>query len=406
MADERCAHPEEGPPPRAATDRTSGRWLDRATAERLLRGDHPGNADHPDNADQPDIADHPDNAVAPAHLARADQLARALGSLAALAVPSVPDDEELPGEAAALAAFRKVHAERGPVLDVTPAAPRAQDGADTAVLVRIGGPAPRPGPARRRGPVRLGLAAALAVTLVGGLVAAGLGALPAPFDRQDPSPATASSPAAATPGPSRSPAPPAPESAASAGSGAGTPVPPDAAAGARPGPGGSPGGTSPAVPPAVPDRAPAGRPGAEVTACRAFGAGRALDPERRRALEGRAGGRALVRAYCARLLDPRHPSNPRPGGGKPDGKKGSGEKGDKKGGGKKDGGKKGDGKKRDRVKGDREKDRERERERERPRSRGLGGAWKKPGQVRDGAGGKRFPDGPRTGPRRTAPSRV
>ncbi|MGA5580483.1 hypothetical protein ACPCIY_04770 [Streptomyces thermodiastaticus] len=68
------------------------RWLDRDTAERLLRGEPPGTADT-------------------AVTARAERLARALDSLTAGLCPEPPADEELPGEAAALAAFRKARAE-------------------------------------------------------------------------------------------------------------------------------------------------------------------------------------------------------------------------------------------------------------------------------------------------------
>ncbi|MFD7342996.1 hypothetical protein ACFV9K_01585, partial [Streptomyces pharetrae] len=66
------------------------RWLDRETAERLLRGESP-------------------DAVDPAARDQAERLAETLGALSA---PPPPTSEELPGEAAALAAFRKVRAER------------------------------------------------------------------------------------------------------------------------------------------------------------------------------------------------------------------------------------------------------------------------------------------------------
>ncbi|MER5375695.1 hypothetical protein [Streptomyces sp. NPDC002553] len=95
MADERCAHPEDDEPSGdPAARRRPGRWLDGRTAKRLLDGDAP------------------DNAVAPAHRDEAERLARTLNALAALADPPVPPDEELPGEASALAAFRKIHADR------------------------------------------------------------------------------------------------------------------------------------------------------------------------------------------------------------------------------------------------------------------------------------------------------
>ncbi|EHN77872.1 hypothetical protein SMCF_2599, partial [Streptomyces coelicoflavus ZG0656] len=68
-------------------------WLDRETAELLLRGESPEGLESTD----------------PATRDRAGRLVAALGALSA---PPVPADGELPGEAAALAAFRKVRAER------------------------------------------------------------------------------------------------------------------------------------------------------------------------------------------------------------------------------------------------------------------------------------------------------
>ncbi|MER6789063.1 hypothetical protein ABT330_31330, partial [Streptomyces sp. NPDC000658] len=123
------------------------RWLDRETAERLLRGESP------------------DNAVDGAAGEEAERLARTLGALSALrgrphpAAAHPSDDEELPGEAAALAAFRKAHADRtdlavraagtDAVERTAPSGragrpPRAEVFAD-AGLVRIGGPLPRSG---------------------------------------------------------------------------------------------------------------------------------------------------------------------------------------------------------------------------------------------------------------------
>ncbi|MFF8969542.1 hypothetical protein [Streptomyces sp. NPDC014995] len=80
------------------------------TAERLLRGEAP------------------DNAVDPAHRDEADRLARTLGTLAALSAVPAPADEELPGEAAALAAFRKARAER--TSEPTPSADFGEGPAD------------------------------------------------------------------------------------------------------------------------------------------------------------------------------------------------------------------------------------------------------------------------------------
>ncbi|MER5601995.1 hypothetical protein ABT085_33535, partial [Streptomyces sp. NPDC002265] len=62
------------------------RWLDRETAERLLRGEPPAPAVDATARD------------------RAGQLAEALGALSTAA--AAPNSTELPGEAAAVAAFR------------------------------------------------------------------------------------------------------------------------------------------------------------------------------------------------------------------------------------------------------------------------------------------------------------
>ncbi|WP_406310991.1 extensin [Streptomyces thermoviolaceus] len=180
------------------------RWLDRDTAERLLRGEPPGTADT-------------------AVTARAERLARALDSLTAGLCPEPPADEELPGEAAALAAFRKARAEAA---DAARSAGTAEAGlggglparrsglppAD-AGLLRLGG---RPGaraherggrprhPVRRR-PVRLALSAALAASAIGA-AAVTTTVLPTPFGDARPSPAASVSdwpapqgPAAASP---------------------------------------------------------------------------------------------------------------------------------------------------------------------------------------------------------------
>ncbi|MFE7647379.1 hypothetical protein [Streptomyces phaeoluteigriseus] len=290
MADDRSVLPGDGEPPTGAAGRSDGRWLNRETAERLLDGEAA------------------DNAVAPAHRAEADRLARTLGALAAMsAAAPVPDDEELPGEAAALAAFRKAHAERaadaqpgfasesafpsGPAFSSGPVSP-----ADDAGVVRIGGRTPSYRRRRPRWsrPARLGVAAALTVGMVGGVaVAAGTGVLPTPFDDAEPGPAASVS-AAATPGPDRPLVSPPPSNT------------PDGGAKATPDPG-APGSAD------------------DLTAaCREKGAGRTLDAERRRTLERAAGGSARVPAYCAGLLDDRGGE----GSGGSGGGKGQGGKGD------------------------------------------------------------------------------
>ncbi|MBT2507252.1 hypothetical protein J7I98_15395 [Streptomyces sp. ISL-98] len=146
-------------------------WLDKNTAERLLRGEPVG-----------PVGDHA--------RAQADRLSAALDGIARA---GGPEAGELPGEAAALAAFRKARA----------ASPEAMPG------IRIGSSAASVPPGRRGGapvrwgrPVRIGLAGALAGVALGGVaVAAGTGVLSSPFGRSsDPTPASSVS-AAATPDP-------------------------------------------------------------------------------------------------------------------------------------------------------------------------------------------------------------
>ncbi|MFI7010144.1 hypothetical protein [Streptomyces sp. NPDC050145] len=154
------------------------KWLDREAAERLLRGE-------------------PLEAVAEQDALRARRLTAALDSLTAL---SAGPDGELPGEDAALKAFREARAvpagDRAAALDtpVTLAGRTARTGRHRGGAA--GAPA-RPGPGDRHGPrwgrpVRFGLAAAVAACMVGGVaVAAGTGVLPSPFDGwSDPSPTT------------------------------------------------------------------------------------------------------------------------------------------------------------------------------------------------------------------------
>ncbi|MFD5570214.1 hypothetical protein [Streptomyces cadmiisoli] len=248
-------------------------WLDRETAERLLRGE-------------------PLDAVDAAAGQRAARLAETLD---ALSVKPAPTGDELPGEAAALAAFRKARAEREDL------ALPGHGASSDAGLVRIGGrvrgrssAVRRP---RRARPVRLGLAAALAVGMIGGVaVATGTGALPTPFD-DDPGPAASVS----------APAPPDP----------GRPSVPSS-----PTPGGRTGTTTPDGTPSGPpaDKPAPGHEGraedrdrkrrdrygkwweAVVSACRDLRRGTDLDPERRRTLERMAGGRSRVERYCDGVL--------------------------------------------------------------------------------------------------------
>ncbi|MEU2282207.1 hypothetical protein ABZ614_09765 [Streptomyces sp. NPDC013178] len=351
MADERCDFPGDAEsqdadsPSGPASGRARGRWLDRATAERLLSGETP------------------DNAVPPAHRAEADRLAGTLNALAALSADRTPSDEELPGEAAALAAFRKARAERADIAAESAATARDArqgEGAALAAFRRArgeravepvtgegfgeGGPgesaalaafrAARAGRAdgaeradraaepsapdadaglvhidaratagtrpRWTRPARLGLAAALAVGMVGGVaVAAGTGVLPTPFDRAEPEPAASVS-ATASPESNRPLSSPSPGATTGGGAGeatpdggpSGTPAP-NATGNAKGGAGDDPA-----------DRGGAGVPGAVASACRDVRDGKTLNTERRHTLEDAAGGSSRVPAYCAQVLDP------------------------------------------------------------------------------------------------------
>ncbi|WP_062640579.1 hypothetical protein [Streptomyces maremycinicus] len=269
------------------------RWLDRETAERLLRGESP------------------DNAVDATARAEAERLARTLGALSALAAEPLPADDELPGEAAALAAFRKAHADRADLAGRTgpTAVPAGPDGTVTAAtgrsrvthatdagLVRIGVRVPEAGrPARWSRPARLGLAAVLAAGMVGGIAAA-TGVLPTPFDGAGPARPAASVPAPAAPdeSPLDSPAP-------DASGGDDDPAAGDGGTGATGGE--DPGsGTADGAAPTAPDPR-GGRPAGVTSSCRDLSAGRTLDAGRRQTLEHLAGGPTRVPKYCAGVLD-------------------------------------------------------------------------------------------------------
>ncbi|MFD8555115.1 hypothetical protein ACFV08_26830, partial [Streptomyces fradiae] len=158
-------------------------WLDHEAAERLLRGE-PVDADDDYTRWQ------------------AERLSRALDSARGVPLPAGPSGE-LPGEEAALTAFRAARAGRA-------AAPRAGAGSDLG-SVRIGG-APRP--ARRSGPrgwlrpARWGLAASVAGLAVGGVAgAAGAGGPAARGGATPPRPPPGGAP------PPRPPRPPPPAAA-------------------------------------------------------------------------------------------------------------------------------------------------------------------------------------------------
>ncbi|WP_399086838.1 hypothetical protein ACGH2B_09155 [Streptomyces sp. BBFR2] len=238
-------------------------WLDNDAAERLLRGE-------------------PVGTTAPG----APELARLLAD----AAPAGPGAAPLPGEEAALAAFRR---------------------ARNDVPARPGARAPSRGRAGIARPFRRGFVVALAACALGGVaVAAGTGVLPSPF-RPGPAPATSVS-TDATPGALESPD----------ASGTTAPGTPDATAGERPTgpatvsptPGSSHGAT---VPPssgasrspgrAVPgdgENGSAERRAVVLALCRDYEAGKrgAMDRETVQRLERAAGGPAKIHAFCRRYL--------------------------------------------------------------------------------------------------------
>lgn len=264
------------------------KWLNRETAERLLRGESL-------------------EAVDAAARDQAERLAEALGALSAQAAPATA---ELPGEQSALAAFRKAReaaeAERTAAAlgDGTPGGRSGAfaRGAD-AGLVRIGAGG-RTGIRSRRPrwarPVRLALAAVVAAATLGGVAMAAGGVLPVPFHDERPAPAASVSADHTPARPLTSPSAPAPEGLAP---GAGTP-------GTGGTPGGGPSGHAPGTGPDATPGAPAGTPGAwwqeAGAACRDIRDGRELGAGRRRALEGLAGGPARVTAYCKSVLAGRY----------------------------------------------------------------------------------------------------
>ncbi|MFH0516791.1 hypothetical protein ACHBTE_06390 [Streptomyces sp. M41] len=257
------------------------RWLDRETAERLLRGE-------------------PLEAVDAADRDQAERLAKTLESLTAEPPLS---SAELPGEAAALAAFRAARADRDDV--AMPVGHRPGSGASPdgdAGLVRLGVPAPAEPRPRWGRPLRLALAAALAVGMVGGVaVAAGTGALRTPFDEEEPSVPPAATVSAPVPE-ERPLVSPSPENTARDRGTAGATSPdPTGSGGARDAGPGDPSG----------DRESAGEEQDEssggwwkdlASSCRDIREGKQLSLDRRRDLESAAGGSQRVRKYCKKVL--------------------------------------------------------------------------------------------------------
>jgi hypothetical protein len=287
------------------------RWLNRDAAERLLSGE-------------------PLEAVDPHVRARADRLAEALEALAAEAAPEPARDFELPGEEAALAAFRTARTARtarsGSAAhsgDGSGVAERGRGGrphtttaslAADAGLVHLGRPLGTPaGPGRRRGrrgrPVRFGLVAAVAAGMLGGVtVVAGGGALSA-FPGGGPEPSATVS-AGGSPGrPLMTPSPNTGKGDDRRGAwGGATPDPsPDATA-----KGGAPSGDGTGDTDED-KRSGAGGQGGESTrpwwksllsACRDIRDGKELDADRRRGLEDAAGarGKGQLKRYCEGVL--------------------------------------------------------------------------------------------------------
>ncbi|MFF6773778.1 hypothetical protein ACFY8W_09450 [Streptomyces sp. NPDC012637] len=256
-------------------------WLDQEAAERLLRGE-------------------PVDPVDDASRAQAELLARVLETARTPAAgPVAGPDGELPGEAAALAAFRKAVAERAAGAAVPGYAGQA---ATDLGRVRI---APVLTGRRWGRSLRYGLAAAVAAVTVGGVaVAAGTGMLPL---TTDPEPGKSVVSVGTTPpGESGSPG-----TSGSPSGGAGTQVPgvptdrdgQNATPGATDGPGTSAGAGGTARPGETADgRTPEGDERTKVIqACQDYRAGRLADSGRDRLVNALRSGETVKR-YCDRIL--------------------------------------------------------------------------------------------------------
>ncbi|MEV0176753.1 hypothetical protein AB0I00_37285 [Streptomyces sp. NPDC050803] len=251
------------------------RWLDREMAERLLSG---GSLEAVDAADR----------------GEAERLAKTLEALTAERPLS---SAELPGEAAALAAFRAARTDVSPGLG-RPVRPQSPD----AGLVRIGSPAHGARRPRWGRPVRLGLAAALALGMAGGVaVAAGTGVLPTPFGNDEPTPAVSVTAAVTPERPLVSPP--------SAGAGESEPTPDGAPSSRETAGSGSAPGAGPSADEQEGRGNGSGWSGNVASACRDIRDGKHLSADRRRALEGAAGGSARVSKYCAGVLGDRESSD-------------------------------------------------------------------------------------------------
>ncbi|WP_369224900.1 hypothetical protein AB5J52_29245 [Streptomyces sp. R39] len=250
------------------------KWLNRVTADRLLRGESL-------------------EAVEASARDQAERLAGALGELSARVAPATT---ELPGEEAALAAFRKAR-ESAEDAGTVVAAQSGGPGRDAdAGLFRIAAGARPARVPRRFRPARLGLAAALTAGMVGGIaVAAGTGVLPTPFDDNRPGPAASVS-AAGTP--ARPQGSQSPDSLP--GGETGTPSSHAASGGSGQNPPGSTG--KPKTRDTASPGLPVGGWSGALASCRAIQGGKSLGAERRRALEGLAGGAGRVDKFCKAVL--------------------------------------------------------------------------------------------------------
>ncbi|ARP71940.1 hypothetical protein LK07_21675 [Streptomyces pluripotens] len=280
------------------------KWLDRETAERLLRGESLEVVD----ASARD---------------QAERLSEALGALSAEAARATG---ELPGEKAALAAFREARGAAGAERGAASAAD-GDSGRRSAVsahhtdagLVRIGALARTGIPARRprwARPVRLAFAAVVAAGTLGGVAMAAGGVLPTPFggEHSEPVPSVT----AGTSGEPLASASPQTTSGAGAGSGQ-----PSGSTGVVPG-----GSSAEAVAPDDSSGASADTshdlPSATrgsgwsdaAASCRDIRDGKGLNAGRRRALENLAGGSARVNAYCKVVLAPGDSASGTPNSGK------------------------------------------------------------------------------------------
>ncbi|MFC3578415.1 hypothetical protein ACFOZ0_35180 [Streptomyces yaanensis] len=260
------------------------KWLDGDAAERLLRGE-------------------PLDAVDADTRARADQLAEALAALAATPPPA---SVELPGEAAALAAFRaaRTGGDGAEAVSGRSARPHAAAQSADAGLVRLGRPVAGRRRARWARPLRFGLAAAVAAGMIGGVaVAAGTGVLPTPFHDEPGLPAASVSAPASPRHPLLTPPP---STSGTGGSPALTPGTPT----------GAPAQGGPSRDEASGDSAATGRPGSgkratgrtdtwwsEVrSSCRDMASGKGLEAGRLRTLEDAAGGSGRVASFCKGVL--------------------------------------------------------------------------------------------------------